>query len=56
MRVKTGLNSSDQQIRRRAVALLKANGAGDFSDELAPFRRAITALDYRRAIARTGNM
>jgi len=39
--IKTGLNSSDQQIRRRAVALLKANGAGDFSDRIGTFRRAI---------------
>ena len=52
--IKTGLNSSDQQIRRRAVALLKANGAGDFSDRIGTVQTRNTALDYRRAIARAG--
>jgi len=52
--IKTGLNSSDHQIRRRAVALLKANGAGDFSDRIGTVQTRNTALDYRRAIARAG--
>ncbi|HBB97238.1 MAG TPA: hypothetical protein DC054_17820 [Blastocatellia bacterium] len=52
--IKTGLNSSDHQIRRRAVALLKANGAGDFSDRIGTAQTRNTALDYRRAIARAG--
>jgi cyclophilin family peptidyl-prolyl cis-trans isomerase/HEAT repeat protein len=52
--IKTGFNSSDQQIRRRAVALLKANGAGDFSDRIGTVQTRNTALDYRRAIARAG--
>ena len=32
--IKTALDSSDQLIRRRAVALLKANGVGDFSNRI----------------------
>ncbi|HEX7723178.1 MAG TPA: HEAT repeat domain-containing protein [Pyrinomonadaceae bacterium] len=52
--IKTGLNSSDQQIRRRAVALLKANGAGDFSARIGTVQTRNTGLDYRRAIARAG--
>jgi cyclophilin family peptidyl-prolyl cis-trans isomerase/HEAT repeat protein len=52
--IKTGLNSSDQQVRKRAVALLKANGAGDFSDRIGTVQTRNTALDYRRAMARAG--
>src|SRR5205823_5978089 len=32
--IKTALDSKDHLIRRRAVALLKANGVGDFSDRI----------------------
>jgi len=52
--IKTGLNSSDHLVRRRAVALLKANGAGDFSDRIGTVQTRNTTLDYRRAIARAG--
>jgi cyclophilin family peptidyl-prolyl cis-trans isomerase/HEAT repeat protein len=52
--IKTGLTSSDHLVRRRAVALLKANGAGDFSDRIGTVQTRNTALDYRRAIARAG--
>jgi cyclophilin family peptidyl-prolyl cis-trans isomerase/HEAT repeat protein len=52
--IKTGLTSSDHLVRRRAVALLKGNGAGDFSDRIGTVQTRNAALDYRRAIARAG--
>jgi cyclophilin family peptidyl-prolyl cis-trans isomerase/HEAT repeat protein len=52
--IKTALGSQNQLIRRRAVALLKANGAGDFSDRIGTVQTRNKLLDYRRAIARTG--
>jgi cyclophilin family peptidyl-prolyl cis-trans isomerase/HEAT repeat protein len=52
--IKTMLNSPDHLIRRRAVALLKANGAGDFSDRIAIIASRNTAADYARALARLG--
>jgi cyclophilin family peptidyl-prolyl cis-trans isomerase/HEAT repeat protein len=50
--IKTALDSSDHLIRRRAVALLKANGAGDFSNRIGYVQTRNTEADYRRAIAR----
>jgi cyclophilin family peptidyl-prolyl cis-trans isomerase/HEAT repeat protein len=52
--IKTGLDSKDHLIRRRAVALLKANGVGDFSDRIGTVQTRNTDADYRRAIARIG--
>jgi cyclophilin family peptidyl-prolyl cis-trans isomerase len=52
--IKTGLNSSDQQVRKRAVTLLKANGAGDFSDRIGTVQTRNTTVDYRRAMAGAG--
>jgi cyclophilin family peptidyl-prolyl cis-trans isomerase/HEAT repeat protein len=52
--IKTALDSSDHLIRRRAVALLKANGAGDFSNRIGTVQTRNTEADYRRAIARIG--
>jgi cyclophilin family peptidyl-prolyl cis-trans isomerase/HEAT repeat protein len=52
--IKTALDSSDQLIRRRAVALLKANSAGDFSDRIGTVKTRNTDADYRRAMARAG--
>ena len=52
--IKTALDSSDQLVRRRAVALLKANGVGDFSNRIGTVKTRNTAADYRRAIARGG--
>ena len=52
--IKTALNSEDHLIRRRAVALLKTNGVGDFSDRIGTVQTRNTPLDYRRAIARIG--
>ena len=48
------LKSGDQLIRRRAVALLKANGAGDFSSHIGTVQTRNTDADYKRALARTG--
>ena len=52
--IKTALTSQNQLIRRRAVALLKANGAGDFSDRIGTVQTRNKLMDYRRAIARFG--
>lgn len=56
--IKTALDSEDYLVRRKAVALLKANGAGDFSSRLsahlATVRTKNTTADYERAIARIG--
>jgi cyclophilin family peptidyl-prolyl cis-trans isomerase/HEAT repeat protein len=52
--IKTALDSSDHLIRRRAVALLKANGAGDFSNRIGTVQTRNTDADYRRALARSG--
>src|SRR5205814_7714899 len=51
---KTALDSKDHLIRRRAVALLKANGVGDFSDRIGTVQTRNTEAVYRRAIARMG--
>jgi cyclophilin family peptidyl-prolyl cis-trans isomerase/HEAT repeat protein len=52
--IKTMLNSPDHLIRRRAVALLKANGAGDFSERISIITSRNTTADYARALARLG--
>jgi cyclophilin family peptidyl-prolyl cis-trans isomerase/HEAT repeat protein len=52
--IKSALGSSDHLIRRRAVALLKANGVGDFSDRIGTVQTRNTDADYRRAISRIG--
>ncbi|PYS33437.1 MAG: hypothetical protein DMF75_09370 [Acidobacteria bacterium] len=52
--IKTALDSSDHLIRRKAVALLKANGVGDFSDRIGTVKTRNIEADYRRAIARIG--
>ena len=52
--IKTALDSSDHLIRRRAVALLKANGVGDFANRIGTVQTRNTEVDYRRAIARIG--
>jgi len=52
--VKTALDSKDHLIRRRAVALLKANRVGDFSSRIGTVQTRNTDADYQRAIARIG--
>jgi cyclophilin family peptidyl-prolyl cis-trans isomerase/HEAT repeat protein len=50
--IKTALDSTDYLVRRRAVALLGANGAGDFSSRIGTVATRNGLADYRRAIAR----
>ncbi|HJU91744.1 MAG TPA: peptidylprolyl isomerase [Pyrinomonadaceae bacterium] len=52
--IKAGLKSSDILIRRRAAALLKANGAGDFTSQIGPVQTRNTNADYTRALGRIG--
>jgi cyclophilin family peptidyl-prolyl cis-trans isomerase/HEAT repeat protein len=52
--IKSALDSSDHLVRRRAVALLKANGAGDLSARIGTVQTRSTKTDYQRAIARIG--
>lgn len=52
--IKEALKSGDQLIRRRAVARLKANGAGDFSSQIGTVQTRNTEVDYKRALARIG--
>src|SRR5829696_5498497 len=52
--IKEALKSGDQLIRRRAVALLKANNAGDFSSQIGTVQTRNTEADYKRALARIG--
>jgi len=50
--IKTALDSSDYLLRRRAVALLKANESGDFSARIATVSSRNSDSDYQRALAR----
>lgn len=50
--LKTALESTDYLLRRRAVALLKENDAGDFSARIATVASRNTEADYIRALAR----
>jgi cyclophilin family peptidyl-prolyl cis-trans isomerase len=52
--IKEALKSGDALIRRRAVALLKTNGAGDFSSQIGTVQTRNTEADYKRALARIG--
>ena len=52
--IKSALQSDDHLVRRRAVALLKTNGAGDFASSIGTVRTANTRADYSRALARAG--
>ena len=52
--LKAGLKSNDILVRQRAAALLKANGAGDFSSQIGTAQTRNTNDDYARALARIG--
>ncbi|HEX2272204.1 MAG TPA: HEAT repeat domain-containing protein [Pyrinomonadaceae bacterium] len=52
--IKSVLDSRDPLVRQRAVALLKANGAGDFSAKIGTVHTRNTDADYSRALARAG--
>jgi cyclophilin family peptidyl-prolyl cis-trans isomerase len=50
--IKATLDASNHLIRRRAVALLKESGAGDFSSKIGTVTSRNTDADYRRALSR----
>jgi cyclophilin family peptidyl-prolyl cis-trans isomerase/HEAT repeat protein len=52
--IKEALKSGDHLIRRKAVAVLKANGAGDFSSQIGTVQTRNTVADYNRALGRIG--
>jgi cyclophilin family peptidyl-prolyl cis-trans isomerase len=52
--IKEALKSRDPLIRRRAVAILKTNGVGDFSSQIGTVQTRNTDADYKRALARIG--
>jgi cyclophilin family peptidyl-prolyl cis-trans isomerase/HEAT repeat protein len=52
--IMSALNSGDYLVRRKAIDLLKANGAGDYSNRLGNPGKQNSARDYDRAIARIG--
>jgi cyclophilin family peptidyl-prolyl cis-trans isomerase len=52
--IKEALKSGDHLIRRKAVALLKTNGAGDFSSQIGTVKTRNTDADYKRALGRIG--
>jgi cyclophilin family peptidyl-prolyl cis-trans isomerase/HEAT repeat protein len=54
--IKAALKSNDHIVRRRAVALLKTNGAGDFSAQIGTVQTRNIDADYKRALARVGRM
>jgi cyclophilin family peptidyl-prolyl cis-trans isomerase len=52
--IRVGLHWPDHLVRRRAVALLKANGDGDHSRHIGIAETRNKTADYRRALARIG--
>ena len=54
--IKNALASQDHLIRRRAVALLKENKAGDFSARIGTVATRNTNVAYARALARMGKL
>ena len=52
--IKSALDSTDHLLRRKAVALLKTNGTGDFSSRIGTVQTRNTVADYQRALARIG--
>src|SRR6185312_9240675 len=52
--IKSALSSADIDVRRKAVALLKANGAGDFAVRIGSAPTLNTRTDYERALSRVG--
>ena len=54
--IESALKSKDYLVRKRAVAALKASGAGDFSNQIGTVQTSNTDADYRRAIARIGKV
>ncbi|MBA2502537.1 MAG: peptidylprolyl isomerase [Pyrinomonadaceae bacterium] len=54
--LKTGLDSTDHLVRRRAVSLLKSLDAGDHSSRVGFVRTLNARADYERALARQGKL
>jgi cyclophilin family peptidyl-prolyl cis-trans isomerase/HEAT repeat protein len=54
VQIKKALKSGDALVRRRAVTILKTNGAGDFSSQIGTVHTRNTVADYTRALARIG--
>jgi cyclophilin family peptidyl-prolyl cis-trans isomerase/HEAT repeat protein len=52
--IKQALDSSDYLVRQKAVAVLKANAAGDFSSRIGTVKSRNTMADYQRALSRVG--
>ena len=52
--IQTALDSNDHLLRRKAVALLKANAAGDFFSRIGNVQSRNTMVEYRRAVLRMG--
>jgi len=52
--IKEALKSGDHLVRRRAVTILKANGAGDFSSQIGTVHTRNAVADYTRALGRIG--
>jgi cyclophilin family peptidyl-prolyl cis-trans isomerase len=52
--LQTALDSEDHLVRRRAVALLRAGGAGDLSSRIGTVKASNSAGDYQRALSRSG--
>jgi cyclophilin family peptidyl-prolyl cis-trans isomerase/HEAT repeat protein len=50
--IKTALDSTDHLVRRRAIALLEADGAGDLSSRTGVVASRNTLTDYHRALSR----
>jgi cyclophilin family peptidyl-prolyl cis-trans isomerase len=50
--IQTMIDAPDYLIRKRAITLLKANGAGDYSSHLGRIKTRNTSFDYERALAR----
>ena len=48
------LIGDDYLLRQRAIALLKANGGGDYSSQIRQVRTKNTVADYQRALSRAG--
>ena len=52
--IRQALDSSDYLIRQKAAAVLKANGAGDYTSRIGTVKTRNSAVDYQRALSRVG--
>ncbi|MBA2340603.1 MAG: HEAT repeat domain-containing protein [Pyrinomonadaceae bacterium] len=54
--IKTGLDSNDYLVRRRAASLLKSLGAGEYASRIGTVNTRNTVADYQLALARRGKL